>query len=29
MICGTCDGWIINMHNWDEDQKCDCEVMVK
>ena len=25
MICGKCDGWIINTHNWDDDQMCDCE----
>jgi hypothetical protein len=23
-ICGICDGWIINTHNWDDDEKCDC-----
>ncbi len=25
MICGKCDGWMINTHNWDDDQKCDCK----
>jgi hypothetical protein len=27
MICRKCDGWIINTHNWDDDQKCDCKMM--
>jgi hypothetical protein len=25
MICGKCDGWIINIHNWSNDEKCDCK----
>jgi len=24
MICKKCDGWIINLYNWDDEEKCDC-----
>tara|TARA_R100001443_G_scaffold25715_4_gene38664 strand:+ start:1922 stop:2290 length:369 start_codon:yes stop_codon:yes gene_type:complete len=24
MICGFCDGWIVNTHKWCDDEKCDC-----
>ena len=23
-ICHTCDGWIINSHNWDDSERCEC-----
>jgi len=25
MICGICDGWIINTHNWSDEEQCDCK----
>ena len=29
-ICFKCDGWIensqsFNIHNWSDDQRCDCK----
>ena len=23
-ICPKCDGWIVNLYNWSDEERCDC-----